>query len=137
LARKAFTKAIELNDRFAAAQRNLARILIAEKNFGGAAILLERSLESEPNNAWALTNAAYAELQRKKFVEAADHARRVHALPHEGLANAHVIAGHALEVLGKREEAITEFRHYLEEDPKGPNVTRVQQALARLESNQN
>src|SRR5262249_46424334 len=56
-ARKAFARAVELNDRFAEAQRNLARILIGEKNFTEAATLLERSLESEPNHAWALTNA--------------------------------------------------------------------------------
>lgn len=135
-ARKAFAKAIELNDKFAEAQRNLARILIADKNYGDAAKLLERSLESEPNHAWALTNAAYAELQVKKFGEAVEHARRAHSLPHEGLANAHVIAAYALEALSREEEAKAEFRLYLQEDPNGPNVKRVQAELAKLQAGQ-
>jgi len=47
-------------------------------------------------------NAAHAELQLHRFKEAAEHAQRVHGLPHDGLANAHVIAGYALEALGSR-----------------------------------
>ncbi len=131
-ARQAFLKAIELNDRFAAAQRNLARIMLSERNYEEVASLLNRSLTVEPANARALTNAAYAELQLRRFKDAADHALRVHSLSHEGLANAHVIAGYALEALGRPQEAAAQWRLYLEEDPKGPNAKRAHEAMDRL-----
>src|SRR5216683_5987281 len=131
-ARQAFVKATELNDKFAGAQRNLARILLSERNYNEVASLLNRSLKVEPMNAWALTNAAYAELQLHRFKEAADHALRVHTLPHDGLANAHVIAGYSLEALGQQQEAAEQWMLYLKEDPKGPNAKRAQEAVARL-----
>ncbi len=131
-ARQAFVKATELNDKFAAAQRNLARILLSDHNYQEAASLLNRSLDVEPVHAWALTNAAYAELQLHRFKEAAAHALRVHGLPHDGLANAHVIAGYALETLGQQQEAAEQWKLYLKEDPKGPNAKRAREAVARL-----
>jgi tetratricopeptide (TPR) repeat protein len=131
-ARQAFVKATQLNDKFAGAQRNLARILLSERNFEQVALLLNQSLSVEPMNAWALTNAAYAELQLHKFKEAAEHALQVHKLPHEGFANAHVIAGYALEALGKQQEAAAQWKLYLKEDPRGPNAKRAKEAVARL-----
>jgi len=131
-ARQALLKATELNDKFAGAQRNLARILLSERNYQEVASLLNRSLDVEPMNAWALTNTAYAELQLHRFKQAAEHALRVHGLPHDGLANAHVIAGYALEGLGQQQEAAEQWNLYLKEDPKGPNAKRAQEAVARL-----
>jgi tetratricopeptide (TPR) repeat protein len=131
-ARQAFVKAVELNDKFAGAQRNLARIMLSEHNYEQVALLLNQSLNVEPKDAWALTNAAYAELQLKRFKEAAEHALRVHGLPHEGLANAHVIAGYALEALGQQQESAEQWKLYLKEDPKGPNAKRAQEAVTRL-----
>ena len=131
-ATQAFRKAIQLNDKFAGAQRNLARIMLSEHNYVEAALLLSQSLAVEPADPWALTNAAYAELQLHRFKEAADHATRVHALPHQGLSNAHVIAAYALDALGQRPEAIAQWKQYLEEDPKGLNVKRAQEELRRL-----
>ncbi|MBZ5648386.1 MAG: tetratricopeptide repeat protein [Acidobacteriia bacterium] len=131
-ARKAFQKAIALNDKFAGAQRNLARIMLSERNYQETTVLLNQSLAVEPTDAWALTNAAYAELQLHRFKEAADHATRVHALPHQGLANAHVIAAYALDALGQHQEAVAQWKQYLEEDPKGLNVKRAQEEVRRL-----
>jgi hypothetical protein len=56
----------------------------------------------------------------------------VHDLSHNGLANAHVIAGYALETLGQKQEAAEQWKLYLKEDPKGPNATHAQEAVARL-----
>jgi tetratricopeptide (TPR) repeat protein len=131
-AQQSFRKAIELNDKFAEAQRNLARILLAEHKYQEVDALLSESLTAEPNNAWALTNAAYAELNLHRFKQASDHALQVHALSHEGLANAHVIAGYALEELGERQEAIAQWRLYLKEDPNGPNAKHAQEKLLSL-----
>ncbi|HVP43285.1 MAG TPA: tetratricopeptide repeat protein [Terriglobales bacterium] len=131
-ARQAFRKAVDLNDKFAGAERNLARITLSERNYQETAVLLNQSLAVEPGDAWALTNAAYAELQLHRFKEAADHAVRVHALPHDGLANAHVIAAYALDALGQHQEAIAQWKQYLQEAPKGPNARRAEDELRRL-----
>ncbi len=132
-ARQAFRKAVDLNDKFAEAQRNLARFMLADHNYQEVALLLNQSLAVEPNNAWALTNAAYAELQLHRFKEAAEHAQLVHSLPHEGiLANSHVIAAYALDALGQRQEAIAQWKQYLQEAPQGPNAKRAADELRRL-----
>ncbi len=131
-ARQAFRKAVELNDKFAGAERNLARFMLSDHNYPEAATLLNQSLVVEPNDAWALTNAAYAELQLHRFKEAVDHATRVHALPHGGLANAHVIAAYALDALGQQQEAVAQWKQYLQEAPKGPNAKRAEDELRRL-----
>jgi len=129
---QAFHKAIGLNDKFAEAQRNLARILLSDHDFEQVAALLEQSLVSEPNNAWALTNAAYAELELHRFKQAAEHALQVHALPHQRLANAHVIAAYALQELGEPQQAAEQWKLYLKEDPSGPNARRAQDEISRL-----
>jgi Flp pilus assembly protein TadD len=131
-AEKAFRKAIELNSKFAEAQRNLARISLGSHNYQEAASLLNQSLETDPINPWALTNAAYAELELRRFKEAAAHALQVHAFPHQGLANAHVIAAYALDALGRKQESMEQWQLYLKEDPKGPNANRARDELARL-----
>ena len=131
-AKLAFQKAVALDDKFAGAQRNLARIMLAEHNYQEADSLLTRSLAVESQNAWALTNAAYAELELHRFKEAAEHALRVHELPHQGLANAHVIAAYALDALGRQPEAVLQWKLYLKEDAKGPNAKRAQAEIRRL-----
>lgn len=131
-AKQAFQKAVALDDKFAGAQRNLARIMLSEHNYQEAASLLNQSLSVESKNAWALTNAAYAELELHRFKEAAEHALQVHGLPHQGLANTHVIAAYALDAQGQRQEAVSQWKLYLQEDPKGPNAKRAQEELRRL-----
>ena len=133
-ARAAFLKAIQLNEQFAEAHRNLAHILLRERNYEELAGHLNLSLKVDPANTWALAYAAYAELQLNRFQEAADHARRVHGLPHEKMAWVHMVAGYALEGLGRKQEAAAEFKLYLKEDPKGSDVKHAQEALARLAS---
>lgn len=133
-ARASFDKAVTLNERFAEAQRTYARMLLPAKDFPKVAELLSKSLLVEPDNAWALMNLAFAELQLQKYPDAQLHAQRVHGMGHEGMANAHMIAAYALDAQGKKAEAIKEFRLYLQEDPKGPNVKRAQEFIARLEA---
>lgn len=131
-ARTAFTKAVELNPDFAGAQRNLARILLADNKFEEAATALQRSLETEPDDVWALDKAAYAELRAQKYALAVAHARKVHQLPHASYAESHYIAGLALEALGQQKEALAEYQLYLQESPRGANARLAQLASDRL-----
>ena len=130
-AKLAFSKAIELNPKYAEAQRNLARIFLSEKNSSEALPLLKASLETE-SDVWALSNAAYLQLQAHNFDEALAFAQKVHTLPHPNMPYSHMVAAYAAEGLGKNDIAQKELHLYLDEDPKGPNVGRAQQELSRL-----
>lgn len=132
-ARASLEKAVTLNDKFAEAQRTYARMLMPEKEYAKIADLLAKSLSVEPDNTWALLNLAFAQLQLQKFGDAQLHAQRVHNFKHEGMANAHMIAAYAFDAQGKKSEAISEFRLYLKEDPKGPNVKRAQDFIVKLQ----
>jgi tetratricopeptide (TPR) repeat protein len=131
-ARGAFEKAIKLNDRFGEAYRNLARISLSERKYDEMDTLLNKSLESDPLNAWALTYAAYAELQLHKFTEAIAKARKAHSLPHPGLASVHVVAARAFEATNQPAGALEEYKTYLEEDPNGRDAARARESVARL-----
>lgn len=131
-ARSAFEKAIQLNDNFAAAYRNLARISLNERKFDEMDNLLTRSLSAEPLNAWALAYAAYAELQLHKFDEAIAHARKAHSVKHDGLESVHIVAARALEEKQQPAEALEEYRLYLQEDATGRDADRARKAITRL-----
>ena len=133
-ARPAFEKAISLNDSFAEAYRNLAKISLAERKFEEVDQLLTRSLSSDPLNAWALAYAAYAELQLRKFDEALMHAQKAHQTEHKGLASVHIVAALALEAKGQSAESAVEYRTYLQEEPSGRDAARAKEKLANLES---
>ena len=134
-ARSAFEKAIQINDNFAAAYRNLARISLSEHKFDEMDNLLTRSLSAEPLNAWALAYAAYAELQLHKFDDAIAHARKAHSVKHDGLASVHIVAARALEEKQRPSEALEEYRIYLEEDANGRDAGRAREAITRLSAN--
>jgi Flp pilus assembly protein TadD len=133
-ARASFEKAIQIDGHFAEAYRNLARISLADHKYAEMDDLLTKSLLTEPLNAWALTYAAYAELQTQKFELAITHARAAHSVPHPGLASVHIVAAHALEATQQPGEALKEYRLYLEEDPNGRDAARAKQAVAKLET---
>ena len=131
-ARESFSKAIELNPDFPAAYRNLARISFAEKKYEEADAFLVKSLDGEPLNVWALSSASNAELLIHKYSDAIAHARKAHAVPHQGLAGVHIVAALALEATQQPLEAVKEYQLYLDEDPKGRDADRARKAVIRL-----
>jgi tetratricopeptide (TPR) repeat protein len=133
-ARASFEKAVKIDDHFAEAYRNLARLSLADHKYEETDDLLTKSLQTEPLNAWALTYAAYAELQTQKFELAITHARAAHMVPHPELASVHIVAAHAFEATQQPGEALKEYRLYLEEDPNGRDAARAKQAVAKLET---
>jgi len=131
-ARASFEKAVQIDDHFAEAYRNLARLALGDHKFEEMDDLLTKSLQFDPLNAWALTYAAYAELQTQKFDLAITHARAAHAGPHQGLASVHIVAAHALEATQQPAEALKEYKLYMEEDPNGRDAARAKQAIVSL-----
>jgi len=131
-ARADFEHAVKLNDAFGEAQRELARILLADKNYIAAEPALLAALRSDPGDLWTLSFAALTELELGKFPEAIACVSRVHSKKHEGYASVHLIAARSLEALHRTEEATAEYRQYLSEDPNGSNAGRAREGLARL-----
>jgi tetratricopeptide (TPR) repeat protein len=128
----AFKRSVELNDKNADADRNLARMFLREKNFPQAEELLKKCLAVQPADAATLTMLAIAEIEDGKVDDALRDAQRVHALPHEGYAVAHYVAGQVLEDKHEYQQAKAEYETYLKESPNGPDVAQVKSALERL-----
>jgi Tfp pilus assembly protein PilF len=128
----AFRRAVELNDKNADADRNLARMLIRQKDFPHAEELLKKAMTVQPPDAATLTMLAVAEIQDGKLDDAIKDAQRVNAMPHEGYSAVHYVAGEALEEKHQYAEASTEYNLYLKENPNGPDSTEVRSALQRL-----
>lgn len=135
-ARQAFSRAVSINPDFAEAYRNLARIFLSEKNYIEAEQALKKSLNTEPLDPWALTFTAYAEMRSGKFDDAIAHARKVHELPHSGLADAHLIIAQSSEILHRPQQALAEYQLYLSESPGGSNVQFARESISRLSSAQ-
>lgn len=131
-ARAAFEKSVELNDKNADADRNLARLLLRDREYPRAETLLRKSLIVEPLNPVSLTLVSIAEIESGNVDGALQDARKVHELPHDGYALSHFVAGQALERKHQLQEAGAEYQTYLRENPNGPEAPLVQKALARL-----
>ena len=131
-ARLSFSKAIAANPDFAEAYRNLARIFFAERKYEEADRLLKKSLSTDSLNAWALATAANAELLTHEYDEAIAHARKLHTVPHAGMAGVHFVAALALEATQQPVEALKEYYLYLQEVPDGRDAERARKAIARL-----
>ena len=130
-ARAAFETAVRLNDKNAEADRNLAEIVLREKNFARAEELARKSLAVEPQSAVSLTILAIAEYRSGNLDAALQDARKVHELPHGNYALCHFIAGQVLERKHQYPEAVAEYTTYLRESPNGPEAAQVKNAIAR------
>ena len=83
-------------------------------------------------NVWALTSAANAKVLTHHYDEAIAHARKAHTVPHANFAGVHIVAALALEATQQPFEALKEYQLYLDEDPKGRDAARAEEAIARL-----
>lgn len=64
-------RAIEVEEKSAAAWHLLGRIEMAELDFAAAATSFQRAVEEEPDNSYAWNNLGYALIEQKNFEEAA------------------------------------------------------------------
>jgi len=128
----AFRRSVELNDKNADADRNLARMLMRQKDFPQAEELLRKSLTVQPLDASTLTMLAIAEVEDGKVDDALRDAQKVHTMPHDGYAVVHYIAGEVLEEKHQFDQARVEYTTYLQESPNGPDAAQVKSALERL-----
>jgi tetratricopeptide (TPR) repeat protein len=131
-ARAAFERSVQLNDKNADADRNLARLLLRDNQVPRAQELLQKSLVVEPLNPVSLTLLAVTEMAGGNFDAALDDARKAHSVPHDGYALSHYLAGQVLERKQQYQGATAEYQMYLRETPNGPEGAQVRSALERL-----
>ena len=132
-AKDAFQHAVTIDPKYARAWAGLARIAMSQHDLQTAEADFRKAITVEPMNAQVLTLMGQTELQLHNFADAEAIARKVHALPHQGLAIVHVIGGSAYENDKRPADAIAEYQLYLKEDPNGPLVAKVNEAIAGLQ----
>jgi TolA-binding protein len=133
-ARTYFEKAVSLDTHLSDAYLNLGKLDLNEQRFQNAKQPLERVLDIEPNNLEAMMMMANCELITGQNESAVAYARRIHALPHEKFAAAHLIAAHALEASHRPDQAIEEYKTFLNEAPGSQFAQEAREALTRLQS---
>ena len=130
--RAAFEKALEIEPNYGRAFRNLAIMELGEGNRAEALALAEKAVAADPLDPQALLLVAQAYLQSGRMEDAATQARKVHDVPHEGFAVAHLLAARALEARHLSDEAAAEYKMYLKEDPHSASAPKVRAALEKL-----
>lgn len=130
--REALQKAIELNDHFALAYLNWARMSLANSDFRDAEAALAKVFNLNPSEPTAMVLLAYSQFVQGHFEEAIATSGRAHALgePH---AFAHRIAARALEQERQWDRAVAELKMFLKEAPNGPQSDSVRRELEMVQ----
>lgn len=131
--REALLQAIRINDHFAAAHANLARMDMAISDFAGAEAEFSKAASCDPTDAMTLSLLTYTEFMNHHFDLAIATSRRAHALqaPH---AYVHQLAAQVYEQMNDGVNAIAELELFLKEDPKGERADMVRKELARVQA---
>lgn len=133
-ARDAFAKAIELDDRMAPAYVNLARLNFREKNYPSAESQLSKALSLAPaENADELILLAYAQVADGHWDGAIATRREGHGMQLKEHGFLHLAAANAFEQQGKIGDAIAELQTYVKEEPNGPQMEKVKDAISKLQ----
>ena len=135
-AQEAFQKCVDADSKFTPCYTNLARLSMMNKDMPQAAALLNKGLAADPNNVEALALLAKEQLLTGDYAKSLATARKVHGLPHDHMADVHLIAGEALLHQNRDSEAIQEFEMYLKEYPDSPNAAKVRTAMAQIQAKQ-
>lgn len=131
-AREAFQRALGEDDHYPRPYYNLARMALDDGRPKEALTLMEKAVGIVPTDAECLTILAHAQLATGKLDEALATARKVHTVPHQGFAIAHLIAGIALENKKAPQEAAAEYGEFLKEAPNHPQAPAIRAALEKL-----
>lgn len=132
--REALERAISINDHFAPAFVNLAKMDIKDHNLPEAETLLGKATAAEPTNPETLTLLANVELLENHYEQAILNCRKVHAIGHEGYAVVHYVAARALEHLNRLPEAVTELQTFLQEETSGARAEAARKELTSLQA---
>jgi tetratricopeptide (TPR) repeat protein len=132
-ARQAFETAVSVDPKLAAAYLNLARMSLNDKNYKEADQFITRALTVEPNRVEAMALAAQCKMMLGDLDSAYAFAKKVHSQgDHKAFSAVHLVAAHVLEQRHEYEQAMAEYKLFLNESPDSPTAPRVRDAIARL-----
>jgi predicted negative regulator of RcsB-dependent stress response len=130
----AFHQSVKVDDKFLPGMINLARLELRQQDLAQAQIFAEKALTIQPLNPEALTLLANVQFYQSRYTDAVATVNRIHAVPHEGFAEAHLIAAEAYQKTGNNRQAIEECKLFLKEDPKSPRAEQVRNGIKVLET---
>src|SRR5215471_18251843 len=134
-ARNEFQAAIKGDPQMTSAYQNLGVLQIQQQDLPAAIDPLRTANRLNPSDLKTLTLLAYCQALTQQQEAAILTAQRVHSFKdHKGYAYAHMIAGTALQSLGKHDEAIKEYKQFLSEDPSDPRGAAAKQQIQSLQS---
>ena len=131
--RTALQKAVGLNDHFAPAWVNLARMAIVDRDFPTAETLLNKASALAPTDFQTLLILANVELMNLHYDQAIANCRKVHSMGQDSHALVHFIAARALEHEGRIPDAADELETFLKEEPSGVRADAARRELASLQ----
>jgi tetratricopeptide (TPR) repeat protein len=133
-ARDEFKAAVKTDPQMASAYQNLGVLEIQQKEFDAALQPLETANRLNPTDLKTLTLLAYCQALTQQQDKAVLTAQHVHSFKdHKGYAYVHMIAGTALQSMGRRDEAIKEYKQFIAEDPTDPRTSAAKQQLQGLQ----
>jgi tetratricopeptide (TPR) repeat protein len=132
--REALQQAVGLNDKFAAAYANLAKMDITDRNFPDAESMLNRAVSADPANSQSVLLLANVELLNRHYEEAIANSRKLHSMSNDPHALAHYIAARAFEHQNRTDDAYTEFQTFLKEEATGPRADAVRKEMSGLQT---
>jgi tetratricopeptide (TPR) repeat protein len=132
-ARQAFETSASLNPKNASSYLNLARMSLGEKNYTDADKLINKALTAEPNRVDAVALEAQTKLMLGDLDAAYAFAKKVHSMgEHKNYAVAHLICARVLQERHQSDQAMAEYKLFLEESPNSPSAPKVREAMAQL-----
>jgi tetratricopeptide (TPR) repeat protein len=131
---RCFQRAIQADPQNPSGYTYLARIDIMNSKYLEAESLLAKAVSITPLDPEVLTILATSQLRSGNLDEAVINAKKVHTVPHQQYAIAHLVAAEALMKQHLPDMAADEFRLFLKESPDGPNAVSARAALQSIES---
>lgn len=132
--RTALQKAVSLNEHFAPAWVNLARMAIAERDFPTAETLLDKASALAPTDSQTLLILANVELMNLHYPQAIASSQKAHALGQDSHSLVNFIAARAYEHESQLPDAVTELRTFLKEEPSGVRADAARKELHNLQA---
>jgi len=134
-AREEFKAAVKSDPQMTSAYQNLGVLEIQQQNLDAALEPLQTANRLNPIDLKTLTLLAYCQALTHQLDTAVLTARHVHSFrDHAGYAYVHMIAGTALQSMGKHDEAIKEYKQFLTEDPTDPRGAAARQQIHDLQA---
>jgi Tfp pilus assembly protein PilF len=131
---EAWRKVLEIDDKFAAAYFNLARVSIAEHQVAEAERFIQKGLITDPDETSGIVLLASVYGMEEQWDKSVATARRAHGVAGSRHADAHLIAADGLLHQQMAKEAIAEYEIYLQEYPESPHAAEVRNAMATIQA---